>query len=170
MSKEHLTSAHGMGHYYLQRATFSLYNSRPAEYENYRERALESFQRDFSWIGLAAVYGSDSVPHSHYLGRPGGKQSIEEVDQRLRMAFSAAALEPSITRLENLKARALEWMQYGDGYQNTRPYAYKLQERVLNYEGEYKAIQPIIRTGAELELLKVGVAKAAQTLAQSGIV
>jgi len=170
MSKEHLTSAHGMGHYHLQRATFSLYHGRPAEYQNYREKALECFQRDFSWIGMAAVYGNDSIPHAHYLGRPGGKQSLEEVDQRLRMAFAAAALEPSITRLENLKARAIEWMQYGDSCQNTRLYAQKLEERAVNYEGEYKAMQPIIRTNDELELLKAGVAKAAQTLARSGLV
>jgi transposase len=168
MSKEHLTSTHGIGHYYLQRATFSLYHNRLAEYENFREKAIECFRKDFSWIGLAAVYGNDSLPHACYVHRQYAYQSAEEVEQRLKMAFVAAALEPSLMRLENLKARAGEWMQYHDNYKSSRPYAHRLAECVLNYENEFKAIRPIIRTDAELKLLKAGVAKATEALARSG--
>ena len=168
MCNEHLMSAHGIGHYYLQRAILSGYNGRLVECENYRKKAIESFQKDFSWIGLAAVYGNDSLPHACYIRRLFCNRNLGEVDQRLRMAFLAAALEPSFIRLKNLETRAGEWTQCHDGSQTPKSYAQKLADLVLGYDGEFKSIRPIIRTDVELKLLKVGVAKAAETLARSG--
>jgi transposase len=152
---------HGIGRYYLQKSQLCGHNGSLGESENYRQKAIETFQIDFSWIGLAAVYEHDSQPTSYYKWRKGGAHS--GAIQRLKMAFLAATLEPSLAHLKNLENRTDEWLRCNVSL-NAKTFVPKLAELVLGYEDEFKAIRPLIRTDEERKLLHAGVATATRTL------
>jgi hypothetical protein len=161
-SKELFTSPHGLGHYFLQKAILSAHTQKPGDFADYRQKAIEHFQKDFSWIGLGAVYENDSLP---CLRQPyGSRSSFAKLDRRLQMAFLAAVLDPSAVHHKALESCALQWLNCNDGSKNPRSCAHRLAEGLLNYEGEFNSIQPIIRNETELGLLKTGVRKAVQTM------